>query len=209
MTERPDIPAGWYQDPDDPSRERRWDGNEWSDDRRPGGTPPPPPPADDSPEDEGPFWSSAAGRIMLAILAVGFFAVVIAPILDSGPEEDVRRAADRLSRPFAVDDGPAGSSCSDVVYFVEGTASSVSITVTDAEGDTEQATNRAVPLSNSSGRPGLNIGCVPSGQFLYISAQNEGESGTVTCRIEADGRTVAEATSTGSYVIATCDDVAP
>ncbi|MTV26774.1 DUF2510 domain-containing protein [Nitriliruptoraceae bacterium ZYF776] len=34
--------AGWYQDPLDPTRERRWDGTGWSDDARPAQTPPVP-----------------------------------------------------------------------------------------------------------------------------------------------------------------------
>ncbi|MEU4603637.1 RDD family protein [Kribbella sp. NPDC023972] len=34
-------PAGWYDDPQDRSQERYWDGNAWTDDRRPRQSPPP------------------------------------------------------------------------------------------------------------------------------------------------------------------------
>ena len=67
-----------------------------------------------------------------------------------------------------------------VTYFVEGTASGVDITISNQQGNTEQASNRAVPLS-ASGKPGLRVGCVGSGFFYYISAQNKGDSGTAFC----------------------------
>ena len=43
------------------------------------------------------------------------------------------------------------------------------------------------------------------GEFVYISAQNEGEYGSVTCRITVDGVVVSENTSSGAYGIATCE----
>ncbi|WP_433165654.1 RDD family protein [Kribbella sp. CA-247076] len=35
------YPAGWYDDPQDQSQQRYWDGNAWTDDRRPRQSPPP------------------------------------------------------------------------------------------------------------------------------------------------------------------------
>ncbi|WP_460665987.1 RDD family protein [Kribbella swartbergensis] len=35
------YPAGWYDDPEDQSQQRYWDGNKWTDDRRPRQGPPP------------------------------------------------------------------------------------------------------------------------------------------------------------------------
>ena len=103
---------------------------------------------------------------------------------------------------------PAGSSF--VIYHVEGTAESVSLTIANAHGNTEQAANVRVPVSmRDSNETGFRLGCVPSGQFLYVSAQNRGSSGTVTCEIEAGGRVVSRASSSGGYVIATCDALAP
>lgn len=91
-----------------------------------------------------------------------------------------------------------------VVYEVEGTADSVSITIQTPSGSS-QAANRAVPLTSAAGAPGIEIDGFTAGDFVYLSAQNEGEYGTVTCRIRVDGDVVSEVTSTGAYTIATCD----
>ena len=40
----PSTPAGWYPDPQDPSRQRYWDGAAWSEATQPFPTAPPPPP---------------------------------------------------------------------------------------------------------------------------------------------------------------------
>lgn len=31
MAENPDLPAGWYRDPDDATTQRYWDGHAWTD----------------------------------------------------------------------------------------------------------------------------------------------------------------------------------
>jgi hypothetical protein len=43
-----------------------------------------------------------------------------------------------------------------------------------------------------------------SGQFLYVSAQNQGKYGGVQCEIVVDGSTVKHTESQGGYVIASC-----
>ena len=93
----------------------------------------------------------------------------------------------------------------EVVYFVEGTATSVDITYVTLTGIRQQS-GLAVPLMARSGSgPGLRLGRVPAGTFVSISAQNQDERGTVTCRIEADGRVISQNTSSGAYVIASCE----
>ncbi len=47
------------------------------------------------------------------------------------------------------------------------------------------------------------------GAFVYISVQNRGDSGSVTCSITVDNVVVAENTSSGGYVIASCDGLVP
>jgi len=64
----------------------------------------------------------------------------------------------------------------------------------NSQGNTEQADNL---LNNQD----ISVGRVPIGEFLYISVQNEGESGSVECTILVDGRAISTATSTGAYVI--------
>jgi hypothetical protein len=119
-----------------------------------------------------------------------------------------RSSSDSANAPPALISSAAEDCDKAIVYFVEGTASAVSITVQNAEGNTEQASNRAVPLSGARGE-GLRIGSMACGDFVYISAQNEGESGSVTCRIEADGEEIESATSEGAYVIASCSGTVP
>lgn len=48
-----------------------------------------------------------------------------------------------------------------------------------------------------------------SGDFVYISVQNQQPAGSVTCRITVDGTVVSENTSTGGYTIATCQGNVP
>ncbi|WP_164717254.1 hypothetical protein [Actinomadura sp. J1-007] len=43
-----------------------------------------------------------------------------------------------------------------------------------------------------------------AGEFLSISAQNEG-SGTISCTITVDGKVIKRAKSSGEYTIAACD----
>lgn len=45
---------------------------------------------------------------------------------------------------------------------------------------------------------------VNRGAFLYISAQNQGESGSVTYEIWVDGAKWRDSTSRRAYVISTC-----
>lgn len=48
-----------------------------------------------------------------------------------------------------------------------------------------------------------------SGDFVYLSVQNSEEYGSVSCRIIIDGVEVANNTSSGGYVIATCQGTVP
>ena len=43
------------------------------------------------------------------------------------------------------------------------------------------------------------------GSFVYLSAQNESDSGSITCTVKEDGQVISTNTSTGAYVIAQCD----
>ena len=97
---------------------------------------------------------------------------------------------------------PATSTQSVVIYRLSGTASRVSITMQNSQGNTEQASDLANNHEIIAGR-------FPIGEFVYISVQNKGESGSVECAILADGVVISTATSTGAYVIATCSDSVP
>ena len=67
----------------------------------------------------------------------------------------------------------------DIEYKLTGSASLVDVTYTNKNGGTSQESNVSVPWAKS-----FSINCE---EFLYISAQNQGSSGSVTTRINVDG----------------------
>lgn len=87
-----------------------------------------------------------------------------------------------------------------IVYHITGSAKSANVTYTNEQGGTEQKT---ITL------PWKRIYFMLPGKFAYISAQNQGDRGSVTCSIELDGSTAKESTSSGAYVIATCSGRVP
>lgn len=48
-----------------------------------------------------------------------------------------------------------------------------------------------------------------TGDFVYLSVQNQDAAGSVTCRITVDGAVVSGNNSTGGYTIATCEGRVP
>lgn len=82
----------------------------------------------------------------------------------------------------------------DVVYEVTGSAQSASLTwATTGGGTSQQTVNLPWNIKYT----------MRDGDFVYISAQNQGKTGSVTTTIKADGKTFKSTTSTGAYVIAT------
>jgi hypothetical protein len=98
---------------------------------------------------------------------------------------------------------PPGSSRGEftfkVTYRIKGTAGSAVLTYRNARGGTEQSSVR-LPWELSFDAKG--------GTFLYISAQNESTSGSVTCEILLDDESRTSSTSSGAYVIAECSNAA-
>ncbi len=82
-----------------------------------------------------------------------------------------------------------------VKYIVSGATSSASLTYENEHGNTEQISKAKVPIE------------IPvemrDGAFLYISAQNQEEYGSIVTEIEVDGKSYNRTTSQGGYVIAT------
>jgi len=83
----------------------------------------------------------------------------------------------------------------EIEYKISGTASSVDVTLNNSNGGTEQYDNVSVPHTYSY----KNF----NDDFVYISAQNQGESGSVTVKIYHRGTLFKSSTSSGAYVIAT------
>jgi len=100
------------------------------------------------------------------------------------------KAKENLAKVQKVDD-------TEVKYEVTGSNNKVDITYANKDEGTSQANNVSMPWSYSfKGK---------QGQFLYISAQNQGESGSVTVTIYRGDKKFKRATSTGPFCIASAN----
>lgn len=148
--------------------------------------------------------------------------------------DDVREASRRRIRLLAVGVAVAAVICGILVVFAwpkasaEPSASSSSTSTTvvyeaesagtdegsitlQAPTGTQQA-NTGLPLKTTDGETGISYTGFQPGAFVYLSVQNQKASGSVTCRITIKSvtgnltvsRVISENTSTGGYVIASC-----
>lgn len=84
-----------------------------------------------------------------------------------------------------------------VKYTVTGTAATVDVTYENSSQGTSQDSGVTLPWSYSfTGH---------AGDFVYISAQNDGASGNVTATIYKNDTVFKQSTSSGAYVIAEAD----
>jgi hypothetical protein len=81
-----------------------------------------------------------------------------------------------------------------VTYAVSGTTKSAGLTYANSQGGTVQEIV-SVPWSKQY--------ILKTNDFMYISAQNQQDSGSVITEIRVNGIAVKTTTSTGKYVIAT------
>ena len=79
-----------------------------------------------------------------------------------------------------------------VIYRVNGFASKASLTYETADGTEQRTVNIPWEMKFTAKR----------GQFVYLSAQNETDRGSVTAEIIIDGSSWKTATSTSEYGIA-------
>ena len=82
-----------------------------------------------------------------------------------------------------------------VEYRVGGTAERASLTYSNVDGGTDQA---------SVSLPYTATLTVTAGEFLYLAAQNEGGTGSIVCEIWIDGAPWRTAEVSGAYGIAAC-----
>jgi hypothetical protein len=82
-----------------------------------------------------------------------------------------------------------------VQYRISGTASSVFVTLNNESGGTSQYSKVKLPVTYDYKKF--------NDKFVYVSAQNEGASGSVTVEIYYKDKLLKKSTSEGEYVIAT------
>lgn len=88
-----------------------------------------------------------------------------------------------------------------VTYNVTGTAHRASLTLENDTGGTDQFTVN-VPWREQYSRFTRN-------DFVYVSAQNEGTSGTLICEIRVNGILEYSGSATGQYAICTASGIVP
>ena len=94
------------------------------------------------------------------------------------------------------DDGnPISDEKKHVKYEVTGSALTVSITMSNETGGTEQISDQPFPWTKTF--------TVKKGDHLYLSAQNNHRGGDVTANIYVDQKLFKTSSSAGDYVIAT------
>ena len=85
----------------------------------------------------------------------------------------------------------------DVEYKVSGSGGSFDVTISNEDDGTSQ-------FDNVSSGWTYSFSTTDSDHFLYVSAQNQNSSGSVTTKIYVDGKQKKTSTSDGAYVIASC-----
>jgi len=104
--------------------------------------------------------------------------------------------------------GPAGPP--HVVFYGEGDGTvSASVTMRTETGGAIQK-DVALPMVDAATKqPGVVSDRFKRGDQLYMSLQNSEAAGSVTCRIEVDGKVIDTATSSGAGVVASCRGIVP
>lgn len=126
------------------------------------------------------FWTAVIGIVALAaIIALGRYAV---------------GGSDTAVSPTRIIPTQSQPTLSHIVwYIVEGQGTSrASITYETVDGS-QQDSNRRV--DGDGWRQQLTV---EDGQWLYLAARNNGDSGLVTCRILVDGREWKKTTGSGA-----------
>lgn len=100
---------------------------------------------------------------------------------------------------------PASPGSPQVVFFAEGSGTaSAAVTMRTESGGSIQM-DVGLPMTNAqTGKPGIGSDKFKRGDPLSILLRNSEGGGSVTCRIEVDGKVIDEATSSGAYKVVTC-----
>lgn len=86
-----------------------------------------------------------------------------------------------------------------VVYSVTGSARTSGLIDYVVAGGQQQVNGTALPWTFAQ-----DVVARRSGASVFVSAQNAGASGSISCEIDMDGKTVASNTSSGAYAVVSC-----
>lgn len=114
-----------------------------------------------------------------------------------------KSSSTRDDTPAVIPVAPATDAV-EVTYRVFGSGTTeADLTFENAQGGTEQRSSQDIePVWETTFK-------AKSGQFVYLSAQNKNDAGSVTCEIRVDGGAFKHSVSDGAYAIATCNGLVP
>lgn len=171
------TPPGWYPDPEGGTGQRYFDGTKWTEHQAAGQQAQPQVVYVSAPKKK-PVWPWALGAIALVIfLGVGACVAFIGGVASNIDKETKREV--------------------EVIYAVSGSGRSVAITYSGRDFNTAQETAVRLPWNKSVTIDGL-------GKTVSLTATNDMDGGTITCQITANGKTIAEQTSSGPFATASC-----
>ncbi|AOS61159.1 MmpS family transport accessory protein [Actinoalloteichus hymeniacidonis] len=135
----------------------------------------------------------------------GIVAVIAVAAVTTGGEDtttpDTATGDTTEGETAPAEDDAAASNIATVVYEVTGTGTSSMITyTTDGQTDMEQVGDVELPWEHTIELPADDPLLV-----VQVSGQQAG-TGEISCRITVDGEEVAQATSDGDYVMASCSE---
>ena len=169
------TPPGWYPDPEGGQSQRYFDGSKWTERRA--GQQPQPQYVVVAPK-KRPVWPWVLGGIFLVIfLGVGACVAFVGGVASNLDKETKREV--------------------EVIYAVSGSGRSVAITYSGRDFNTAQETAVRLPWNKSVTIDGL-------GKTVSLTATNDTDGGSITCQITANGKTIAEQTSSGPFATASC-----
>lgn len=94
-----------------------------------------------------------------------------------------------------------------VIYNGESTAGYGDMTAAFPGGTRQSSPDLPMRLTGDTSAQGMHF-CVSAGEFLYVSLQNPKDTGSIECSITVDGKLISRNSSSGGYVIASCDGTA-
>lgn len=111
--------------------------------------------------------------------------------------------------PVSAPETPA-SATPHVVFYAEGTGTEAAAMTLRTESGGVIQKDVSLPLyDTTTGKAGLASDQFKRGDSVYVSFRNKNAAGSVTCRIEVDGKRIDEATSTGAYKFVSCAGKVP
>lgn len=152
------------------------------------------------------YASKLKGWVIAFIVVVAAVMIGLVALVVSSPNDTASTAPSSLagtsSDPALLDVPIAPVAAPVVTYEIRGSAVTADLTYNQAGDQVSQQNDVALPRV-------VTLHDVASGTFLYVSAQNTGDTGMITCEIDVDGVAIAANESSGGYAVVSCNGEMP